>query len=141
MLIVVTILGILLSIASPAYDNYKKEHDFARTRQNLLAIQTAIDRFYIINNRFPDSLEEIAMEDVTDAWGSAFRYTNVSNYQKKTSEDKIRRDKKLKPVNSDYDLYSMGQDLQSKPSFTASVSLDDIVRCNNGRFIGYARDY
>ncbi|MCP5251868.1 MAG: hypothetical protein H6939_09135 [Burkholderiales bacterium] len=45
------------------------------------------------------------------------------------------------PINSDYDLYSMGKDGASVSPLTAKASRDDIIRANNGRFIGRAADY
>jgi general secretion pathway protein G len=45
------------------------------------------------------------------------------------------------PINTDFDLYSMGPDGRSAPPLTASDSRDDIVRANNGRFVGIAADY
>jgi general secretion pathway protein G len=45
------------------------------------------------------------------------------------------------PINSDFDLYSVGRDGQSAPALTAKVSQDDIVRANNGGFVGLASDY
>jgi general secretion pathway protein G len=44
-------------------------------------------------------------------------------------------------LNSDYDLYSMGEDGESVPPLTAKQSRDDIIRANNGGFIGLAADY
>ena len=140
-LIVVAIIGLLLSIASPAYENYVDRRNYASTTQSLLAIQTAIDRFYVENNRFPESLEDVDLGNLTDAWGTPFYYLDMATYNRKTSDAKVRRDKKLKPVNSDYDLYSAGKDRKTRAPFTAQESRDDIVRCNNGRFIGYASEY
>ena len=140
-LIVITIIGILLSVASPAYQNYKDKRDYSNTVQSILAIQKEIDRFYIENNRLPDSLAEIDMADLTDAWGTPYYYLNISSYTKASADQKARRDKRLKPVNSDYDLYSAGKNTMTKAPFTAAESHDDIVRCNNGRYLGYARDY
>ncbi len=45
------------------------------------------------------------------------------------------------PVNTDYDLYSMGKDGKSTSPFTAKASQDDIVRANNGGFLGLVSDY
>jgi general secretion pathway protein G len=45
------------------------------------------------------------------------------------------------PINSDFDLYSMGEDGKSSPPLTAKSSRDDIVRANNGAYYGYGRDY
>ena len=45
------------------------------------------------------------------------------------------------PINSSYDLFSQGKDGQSSPPLTASASRDDIVRANDGDFIGLASRY
>lgn len=130
-----------MSIATPAYEKYQDRRDTNQAKQDILAIQTAIDKFYVENNHFPESLTEINIDHLQDPWGSRYYYLSVASYDKKSSDGKVRRDKKLKPVNSDYDLYSAGKDRRSKPPFTAAVSRDDIVRCNNGRYIGFAGDY
>jgi general secretion pathway protein G len=45
------------------------------------------------------------------------------------------------PLNSDYDLYSSGPDGESRSPLTAAPSRDDIVRANNGGYIGLAGEY
>lgn len=140
-LIVITILSILISIASPAYENYRSSRDLQQVKEDILAIQTLIDGFYVQHNRFPDTLADINAQQMRDPWEQPYHYLNIRSYDRKSSEEMIRRDKQLKPVNSDYDLYSSGEDRLSRPPFTAKVSLDDIVRCNNGGYIGRAADY
>jgi general secretion pathway protein G len=49
-----------------------------------------------------------------------------------------RKDRFLVPLNDDYDLYSMGKDGTSSPPLTAKVSQDDIIRANNGSYVGLA---
>lgn len=141
LLVVVAIIGILVSIAVPAYENYQNERDFLQTRQDILAIQKAIDLYYVKHNRFPQSLVEIDMQDIRDPWGVAYYYVNVASYDKSNSAYRVRRDKKLKPVNSDYDLYSAGKDGETRAPFSAKASWDDIIRCNNGQYLGYVKDY
>ena len=53
----------------------------------------------------------------------------------------MRKDQNLVPINSDYDLYSLGEDGDSKAPLTARASHDDIIRANNGNFIGLGEDY
>ena len=53
----------------------------------------------------------------------------------------MRKDRSLVPLNSTYDLYSMGKDGQSQPPLTAKASRDDIIRANDGSFYGIAEDY
>ena len=52
-----------------------------------------------------------------------------------------RMDRALHPLNSDFDLYSMGADGQSVAPITTKVSQDDIIRANDGGYIGLARNY
>ncbi|MGA8010171.1 MAG: prepilin-type cleavage/methylation domain-containing protein, partial [Thiomonas sp.] len=49
-----------------------------------------------------------------------------------------RKDHALNPINTDFDLYCMGQDGQIKLQITNKLSLDDIIRANNGAYIGLA---
>ena len=44
-------------------------------------------------------------------------------------------------MNSDFDLYSVGNDGDSESPLSAKASRDDIVRANNGAFIGLGEDY
>jgi general secretion pathway protein G len=53
----------------------------------------------------------------------------------------LRKDGKLNPLNTDYDLYSVGADGLSAGPLTAMQSRDDIVRANNGAFVGLGEDY
>jgi general secretion pathway protein G len=75
-----------------------------------------------------------------DPWGRPFQYLNIANSGNKAKGHQ-RKDKFLVPVNSDFDLYSLGEDGVSSPPFTAKGSRDDIVRANNGAYIGLAENY
>lgn len=137
-LIVIAILGILISIAIPAYENYRNRKNVTAAKTDILEMQGIIDKFYVYNNRFPVDLAEINQQNRHDPWGHPYFYTNLAAVNDKSS---VRKDKNLTPVNSDYDLYSAGKDGQTQLPFTARVSHDDIVRCNNGSYIGLAIDY
>ncbi|MCB9870239.1 MAG: prepilin-type N-terminal cleavage/methylation domain-containing protein [Planctomycetes bacterium] len=52
-----------------------------------------------------------------------------------------RKDKFLFPINSDYDLFSLGPNGTTRPELTDKASLDDVIRANNGAFYGQAKDY
>ncbi|MEE8148540.1 MAG: hypothetical protein V3T24_13110, partial [Longimicrobiales bacterium] len=49
-----------------------------------------------------------------------------------------RKDKFLVPINSDFDLYSLGSDGKSTPPLGAKASKDDIIRANDGSYMGIA---
>lgn len=52
-----------------------------------------------------------------------------------------RKDRFLVPINSDFDLYSMGKDGQSVGPLTAQKSHDDIIRASDGGFYGLAANF
>lgn len=54
---------------------------------------------------------------------------------------KPRKDRFLVPINTDFDLYSSGKDGRSQQNLDAHYSRDDIVRANDGRFVGLAIEY
>lgn len=52
-----------------------------------------------------------------------------------------RRDRYMFPLNTDYDLFSLGPDHQTATSLGEGIGLDDVIRANNGGFFGRASDY
>ena len=52
-----------------------------------------------------------------------------------------RKDHFLVPLNSDYDLYSVGKDGESRAPLSVPVSADDVIRANDGAYIGLAANY
>jgi len=132
------IIATLLTIALPAYENYSDARDVTQAKLDIIEISGAIDRFFSAQGRFPDSLADISLQNKIDPWGNVYCYLNLTD---PAAVGKPRKDGKLHPVNSDFDLYSMGKDGQSKPPFNNSKSRDDIVRANNGKFIGLAAEY
>lgn len=57
------------------------------------------------------------------------------------TQGQARKDRRLVPINSDFDLYSMGKDGLTAPALTALNSLDDVVRGSGGSYVGLARLY
>ncbi len=57
------------------------------------------------------------------------------------SKGKPRKDRFLHPINSDYDLYSMGKDGESVEPLTAKKSHDDVIRANDGSFVGLSVEF
>ena len=56
-------------------------------------------------------------------------------------KEKAWKDHFLVPLNTDYDLYSMGPDGRSVAPLTAAASRDDIVRADDGEFVDEAVKY
>ena len=100
-------------------------------------MQDLIDDFFDANGFFPASLEDVYDPVPLDAWGNPYQYLNHEN----ASVGKKRKDKNLVPINSDYDLYSMGPDGKTTSALTAAISHDDVVRGRNGAYVGVALYY
>jgi hypothetical protein len=52
-----------------------------------------------------------------------------------------RRDQYLFPLNTDYDLFSLGPDGDSAVALGNLLSLDDVIRANDGGYFGPAANY
>jgi general secretion pathway protein G len=103
-------------------------------------IEAAIERYVFDKNEFLVALSEIFNPVPQDPWAKDFQYLRLRP-SSKGSKGKARKDHSLVPINSDYDLYSSGRDGASVGPLTAKASRDDIVRGNNGSYVGPAEDY
>ena len=89
-------------------------------------------------NDLPDSLNDIGHDQLTDPWGRPYQYLRIDGGTSPDLNAKQRKDKNGNPVNSDYDLYSMGPDGGTAAQFTAAIACDDIVRAGDGGYYGMA---
>jgi general secretion pathway protein G len=135
--LVVAIIGILAAMAIGGFAKYRERALKASAIATMKSVSTAIDAFRAATDRLPADLNEVGMGAVLDPWRRPFQYTNLATAPK----GKARKDRFLVPINSDYDLWSMGPDGKSVPPLTAKASRDDIVRANDGTFYGWASDY
>ena len=134
-------IAALAVVAAVSYQNYRYKVEVAEAKSDILAISTAIEVYETEHHaNFPNSLADVNMAGKLDPWNHPYQYLNLSPVPQGMN-GKVRKDKNLVPINSDFDLYSMGKDGASKPPLTAAASRDDIVRANDGRFIGLVSDY
>jgi general secretion pathway protein G len=138
-MIVVVIIGILSSIAIPTYISSREKAKIAATVAEIKILEKMIQAYKIENDGYPETMEDIGMQTLKDPWGNPYQYLKIEG--KKLGVGKMRKDLNMVPVNSDFDLYSKGRDGKSQTPFTSKASRDDIVRANNGRFIGLVSDY
>jgi len=137
-MLVVAITGTLASIATPYYLGYIELARVNRAMSEIMGIDIGVTTFMSENGRFPNTLIEAGLGNPMDPWGNPYVYYPIDNVPSKV---KIRKNKSLHPVSTDFDLYSMGKDGKSVAPFTAQVSQDDIVRANNGAFVGLVANY
>lgn len=132
------IAAVLLAIAVPAYKNYREQARIAQAKTDIAAMSAIVAAFQQDARAYPDTLADAGLGNMLDPWGNPYGYLNLSD---KKGHGQARKDHSLVPINTDFDLYSMGPDGRSAPPLTAQHSRDDIVRANNGAFIGVAADY
>ena len=144
-LIIVAILGTIVAIALPQYMEALDNARVARAIGDIAAMSSEIGLFWFDNGRYPNNLGEVGGRGaMMDPYGNPYFYTNIADAAKGKGKGGAaggRKDRFLVPVNSDFDLYSAGKDGETVLPFTAGQSLDDIVRANNGGFIGLAEDF
>ena len=141
LMIVVAIIGTLAAIAIPSYISSRNKAKIAVAISEIKMIEKEILNYLSDNNVLPDSLSDIGMDQITDPWGRPYQYLRIDGGTTPGLNGKRRRDKNANPVNSDFDLYSMGRDGLTVAQFTGKKARDDIVRANNGKYFGLAEKH
>src|SRR5512143_377863 len=136
LVVAVTAATILASIAVPAYNGYVNRARVARAVGDIGTISLQLYRWQLSMRTFPATLAEAGI-GATDPWGRPYQYLRVAG----ANRGDLRKDRNLVPINTDFDLYSMGPDGATLPPLTARASQDDVVRANDGSYIGLAKDY
>lgn len=134
-LVVLGVIGVLTSIAVPVYKWNKERQKVDTAIVDISVIALALKGIEMDNREYPETMPEDLQK--LDPWGNPYQYLRMQG----ASNGEKRKDKSLVPINTDFDLYSMGSDGRSVGPLTAQQSRDDIVRAANGRFIGTAADF
>lgn len=140
MALALAIVAVLVAVAMPLYQGYQEKLRISQAANDIGAIQASVATFAVDNQGFPLTLAQVSpsLAAMRDPWGNPYQYLS---HDDGTVKGQYRKDKNIVPINSDFDLWSMGPDGASVPPLTGKASRDDIVRANNGRFIGVAAEY
>jgi general secretion pathway protein G len=136
--IALAIVAVLAALASAAYGRYRDRVLVSQAVADIGAMSTAIKLYEREERALPASLADIGAGKRLDPWGRPYQYVDLATMK---GNGMARKDKKLAPLNSDFDLYSLGKDGDSKPPLVTPVSRDDVVRARDGQFIGLAKDF
>ena len=141
LLITISIVATLAGIAAPIFGTYI---DKARSQKAVSDIRTTLQAgitlYEFSHDMLPVSLADINRGGILDPWGRTYEYLNFAAAGP-SWKGKARKDRFLVPLNSDYDLYSMGKDGRSVSPLTAKHSADDIIRANDGAYMGLASKF
>ena len=163
LLLVMAIIAILSGIAIPFYFGQLGKARVIKSIAQLDNLQLEITNFELTHNRLPDTLQEIRSKGLNDPWGNPYRYLNFATLEEDSEaeeeespkkkkkkkgkksptevEDARRRDLYNELLNTDDDLYSCVIDGTSGASITEKQSEDDIVRGQDGNYIGLASQF
>ncbi len=138
LILVLAIIGIMVAIAVPAVQSYIERGRRAQAITDLQEMSDTIHKSERSTGALPDTLASVGLDTRRDPWGRLYEYYNLRTGH---GNGAARKDKKLAPLNSDFDLYSVGPDGLTQASLGNSVSRDDIVRARDGGFIGTAEEF
>lgn len=130
---VIAIIGTLSALAVPRLHDAVERARVARAIGDIKAIQTSLDT----RDSLPDDLSALGPVPL-DPWSRPYVY---NKFEDKKVPQGARRDRFLVPINSTYDLYSLGKDGKSSAPLSAKASQDDVLRANDGGFIGLGARY
>jgi general secretion pathway protein G len=132
------LLAVLVGLAIPSWGGWKNKALTKKAVEDIVAISAVVDQYLADTGALPADLGAIGRASMADPWGRAYVYLPLIDAN---ARGQARKDHSLVPLNSDYDLYSKGPDGATAGPLTAQSSRDDILRANNGRFVGPASMY
>lgn len=113
LLIVAVILGALAALAIPNLQRAVERARVVKAIGDITVIQQACQEYFLENSSYPTSLAQVNWDGLADPWGRPYRYLRVQG----ASIGQLRKD------------------------LNAARSRDDIVRANDGGFVGIAQEY
>jgi general secretion pathway protein G len=137
LVMILGLIGILATIAVLVYGDITERTRVAKAMADIVTLDSEISTFEMMNERLPNDLAEINRATFLDPWGNPYQYLNFAI----SGNANCRKDHALHPLNTEFDLYSMGKDGQSQPPLTATQSRDDVVRANDGQYVGLAANF
>mgnify|MGYP001575676973 CR=1 FL=1 len=138
LLLVIALISILAALGIPSLLQVFERVRIERAITDLKVIEFEVRRYEDIYERLPEDLIEADSRPRLDPWGHPYVYFK---YGGPGWRGQARKDRNLVPINSSFDLYSVGRDGESRPPLQNPKSLDDVVRANDGAFYGLGRDF
>jgi general secretion pathway protein G len=139
--IVCGLIGTLSMIIVPRLLGYTQKNRDLQAIVDITKISLDVDQYIMDYGTPPDSLADVGADGMRDPWGRPYEYLKIADSTDPGMEGHRRKDHSLVPVNSDYDLYSMGPDGRTGAPFTDLKARDDIVRASNGGYIGPVTEF
>jgi len=133
----IAVCGVLIGVAIPSGVSALTESRVARAADELRLLKTRIQAA----PKLPRTLADIGSDGALDPWGRPYVYVRSAASPTPASGGMVRVDHFGVPLNTDFDLYSVGKDGRSAASLSVKESADDVIVANDGGFIGLASRY
>jgi len=137
LMLALLLVGILSAVALPFYKGHRERVHTTEAVNAVTSMSAAITLYWETNRSYPATLADVGLADKLDPWGHPYVYYNVDA----NGKGGARKDHALNPLNTDFDLYSLGPDGVTKPQITQTDALDDIIRAGNGNYVGVASGF
>jgi general secretion pathway protein G len=137
-LLIALSISIVIGVLSiPTYQAFVEEGNVARAIAELGRISLEVEKYRLRNGgEIPADFSVIGLNQPTDPWGHPFEYRPLAGLGASSA---IKAADRI-PLNSDYDLFSVGPDGDSGGDLFAPESRDNIVRALDGGFFGIVTD-
>lgn len=132
LLVVLVIIGLLAAIGISSFTGFRNNAKSSVAMTEIKELERGIIAHVLEKGTYPAVatwLTDINREGLVDPWGQPYVYTAPG----------IRT--MGGPLNADFDLYSKGIDGDSAAALLDPPSRDDIVRINDGAYIGLASKF
>jgi len=142
LIMVVALIAVLATLSIPSYTNLKNSAKNGRCKAEIRTIEKVILASFTDKGRLPATLSVAGPEAaINDPWGHPYVYFDIADAG---GAGTPYIDFNTQNLNTDFDLYSMGQDGDTAHDLTVDPShvksYDDIVRCNDGASVELGRD-
>ncbi len=135
-IMVMAIIAVLALMVMPTFSHFVNKVRNTRAIAEIRGVEKDIWARFIDMDRLPNSLAEVGLDGMKDPWGNDYIYLRIGN-------PGVPRQKPLgiEDLNTDFDLFSRGQDGVYQTIIDDPQSKDDIVRASDGSWIGVGEDF
>ena len=137
--LVVALVSIMAAIAMPTYSRIMENQRVSQAISEIAKMNLMINRARTPNGQVPDSIAGLQGMPAADPWGEPYEYVSFS--APGFDHNDSRKDGNLKPINTEFDLFSKGKNKDFRRALNAGPSRDDVVMAHDGAFIGKAEDF
>lgn len=121
----------LATIAMFSFNELRTQVRNTRAMSEIRGLEKDIIAYASEKGSYPASLNDVGMGTLNDPWGHLYEY-HPPNTRQFIGQ----------PINEDFDLFSLGIDgLPFATAIGDPESIDDIIRGNDGAFVGIAEQY